>query len=102
MEAAKMRFTCLLALVLFQGAWGTTTKAESNPFQPVPDGGLFLIFQGACEDNDTKIEGFCVVTQDLFGNHYVTVMVDGEPWQIRQMNGDGYTVIWRALAGELT
>jgi hypothetical protein len=87
----------LLALVLSLGLLATTTKAD-NPLPPVPEGGLMLILETPCIDIATQVEAYCTISEDRLGNVYVYVEVDGEPWEIRQIVGDGYAVIWSANA----
>jgi hypothetical protein len=57
-----------------------------------------VIYESACTDSATQVEGHCVVSQDREGNQYVIFAVDGVPVEIRQVVGDGYTVIWSIMA----
>jgi len=79
----------------------STTRAD-NPMPPPPEGGLMTISQSECVDIETRVDGFCVLSRDRLGNIYMVFLIDGEVWQIRQVVGNGYNVIWTATPGELT
>lgn len=92
-----MRITLLLALVPFLAVLASTTKADTA-LPPVPEGGLKFIYETPCIDIATQVEAYCTMSEDRLGNVYVYVEVDGEPWEIRQIAGDSYNVIWSADA----
>lgn len=94
-----MRLTTLTTLLWFL-SFGLAL-ADDNPIPPVPEGGLMLMMEGACTDIETQVEGYCVMSQDRQGNIYVMFAIDGELWEIRQVVGDTYEVIWRRTPGEL-
>jgi hypothetical protein len=75
---------------------GMSTADTGLP--PVPEGGLKLIMETPCIDIATQVEAYCTMSEDRLGNVYVYVEVDGEPWEIRQIVGDSYNVIWSADA----
>jgi len=89
-----------IILALCLALWATTTRAD-NPLPPPPEGGLMTISQSSCVDIETRVDGFCVLSRDRFGNIYMVFLIDGKIWQIRQIVDDGYTVIWTATPGEL-
>ena len=91
----------LISLCLCLALWGTTIRAD-NPLPLVPEGGLTVIYEAPCQDRTTKIDGYCVMSQDRAGNVYVIFAVDGVPVEIRQVTGNTYSVVWTALPGELT
>lgn len=97
-----MRTISPLALGLLLAMLATHGTADDNPLPAVPEGGLMVIYETTCTDAVTGVEGYCVVSQDRQGNTYVIFAVDGDVREIRQVVGDGYTVIWQAALGELT
>lgn len=94
-----MRLTTLTILSLCLSA--SLAVADDNPMPPVPEGGLMLMMEGSCRDIETQVEGYCVMSQDRQGNIYVMFAIDDELWEIRQVVGDTYIVIWRRTPGEL-
>lgn len=61
---------------------------------PVPEGGLVLVYESPCGDNETGIAGYCYFMQDIAGEVYLTFWVNDEMMFIRHVIGEGYETIW--------
>lgn len=71
-----------------------TGGVQANEAPPVPEGGLVMLYSSPCSDDETGEKGMCYIMQDQEGNNYVTFWQDETLMFIRQLVGDGYTVIW--------
>jgi len=72
--------------------WAGSVSSQELP--QVPEGGLnhYRVFD--CVDNTSNEVGECVMSNDVFGTHYLTFVQDGVIQFIRKITGDGYEELY--------
>lgn len=82
----------LLLLTVLLAVLSAPVSANEAP--AVPEGGLSLVLQQSCVDNESGQKGDCYLMQAMDGKMYLTFWQGGIMMFIREVVGDIYTNIW--------
>lgn len=83
-----IRYIALCALMLFPSG------GHANEAPPVPEGGLSLLYEARCTDQESGERGYCYYQQDVSGVQYLAFFQGEVLMFIRRILEDGYETIW--------